>query len=106
VPNVCGPGGCIPRTCVTLGNLNCGLVSDGCGGTLSCGSCLPPELCGGTGMANVCGLAACLPRNCVGLGKNCGVIPDGCGSTAFCGTCPPDQACGAGGLPNVCAVRL
>lgn len=29
---------CVPQTCASLG-VDCGTVSDGCGGTLSCGTC-------------------------------------------------------------------
>jgi chitodextrinase len=45
---------CTPTTCAALGK-NCGSVADGCGGTLSCGSCTSPQTCGGGGTANVCG---------------------------------------------------
>ena len=46
---------CVPQTCSTLG-YNCGLASDGCGGTIGpCGSCTAPLFCGGGG-ANVCGV--------------------------------------------------
>lgn len=48
------PDACIPTTCAALGD-NCGTVSDGCGGTLSCGTCTAPETCGGGGTPNVCG---------------------------------------------------
>src|SRR5678815_4499121 len=34
---------------------NCGTIPDGCGGTLTCGSCTAPATCGGGGVANVCG---------------------------------------------------
>lgn len=47
---------CIPKTCATLGK-NCGSVSDGCGGTLTCGTCSGFETCGGGSVANVCGQA-------------------------------------------------
>src|SRR5262245_16163076 len=33
-----GPTGCVPKTCVDLGNLDCGSHSDGCGGIVVCGS--------------------------------------------------------------------
>ena len=45
---------CTPKTCATLGK-NCGAVPDGCGGTLSCGTCTAPQTCGGSGTPNVCG---------------------------------------------------
>ena len=47
-------GSCTPSSCATLGK-NCGSVSDGCGGTLTCGSCSSPQTCGGGGVTNVCG---------------------------------------------------
>jgi hypothetical protein len=49
-------GGCQPTTCIALGK-NCDMVSDGCGGMLDCGTCSPPEACGGHGgfgTPNVC----------------------------------------------------
>ena len=49
-----GGGGCVPTTCAELGD-NCGMVSDGCGGTLDCGTCSGGQTCGGGGTPNVCG---------------------------------------------------
>src|SRR5581483_4569822 len=49
-----GSGSCTPTTCAAQGK-NCGSISDGCGGNLSCGSCTSPQTCGGGGTANVCG---------------------------------------------------
>jgi hypothetical protein len=66
---------CTPTTCAALG-ANCGTVDDGCGGSLSCGTCASPETCGG-GTDNVCGcIANCTDRVCGS---------DGCGGS--CGTC-------------------
>ena len=45
---------CTPRSCASQAK-NCGSLSDGCGGTLSCGSCTGGLSCGGGGVANVCG---------------------------------------------------
>ena len=45
---------CTPKPCADLGAA-CGLAGDGCGGTLSCGTCAPPLTCGGGGTSNVCG---------------------------------------------------
>jgi hypothetical protein len=82
----CEPSGCVPYTAIAAcGNNVCGSVPDGCGGTVSCGTC-PSGTCvipdGGT--AGTC-------ANCTPLcnGKQCG--PDGCGGT--CGTCPSGQGC-------------
>lgn len=45
---------CSATTCAAQGK-NCGTLSDGCGGTLSCGACTAPQTCGGGGVPNVCG---------------------------------------------------
>jgi phosphatidylinositol-3-phosphatase len=45
---------CTPATCPADGN-RCGSMTDGCGGTIDCGTCTPPLTCGGGGAANVCG---------------------------------------------------
>lgn len=45
---------CTPTTCAAQGK-NCGSISDGCGGTLTCASCTSPNTCGGGGVVNVCG---------------------------------------------------
>jgi len=45
---------CTPTTCAAQGK-NCGTILDGCGGTLTCGACTAPQICGGGGTANVCG---------------------------------------------------
>jgi len=96
MPNVCG---CTPTTCTAQGK-NCGTISDGCGGTLNCGSTCPAnQTCGGGGTANVCG---CTPTTCAAQGKNCGMISDGCGKTLDCGDCQGQQSCGGGGKANVC----
>lgn len=41
---VVNPGACTPHTCSGLG-FDCGSASDGCGGTLSCGTCPGGETC-------------------------------------------------------------
>jgi hypothetical protein len=48
---------CVPKTCAELG-YNCGPAGNGCGGSLSCGTCTAPETCGGGGTASVCGSPA------------------------------------------------
>jgi chitodextrinase len=96
-----GSGSCTATTCSAQGK-NCGSISDGCGGTLSCGSCTSPATCGGAGTANVCG-TACTPATCSSLGDNCGSVSDGCGGTLNCGSCTAPQYCGGGGTANHCA---
>jgi hypothetical protein len=116
-PNVCGVPACTPYTfaeaCTNVGK-NCGIVANGCGGTIDCGNgsnCTPPAICGGGGTANKCGGGvivgadggACTPQTCGSLGKNCGQVANGCGGlTADCGTCTNGNLCGGGGTPNVC----
>ena len=84
---------CTPTTCAAQGK-NCGSISDGCGGTLDCGTCTAPQICGGS-TPNVCG--ACMPTTCAAQGKNCGSISDGCGGTINCGSCGANQTCTSGG---------
>jgi hypothetical protein len=48
-----GACACTPRTCAEAG-ANCGVVPDGCGGTLQCGPCSAPHICGGGGELNRC----------------------------------------------------
>jgi len=55
---------CQPTTCAAE-SADCGALGDGCGGTLSCGTCSAPLTCGGGGSDNVCG-AACDPACPVG----------------------------------------
>jgi peptidoglycan/xylan/chitin deacetylase (PgdA/CDA1 family) len=92
------PGSCSATTCAAQGK-NCGSISDGCTGTLNCGSCTSPQTCGGSGTANVCG---CTPTTCAAQGKNCGSISNGCGGSLNCGSCTSPQTCGGSGTTNVC----
>jgi hypothetical protein len=93
---------CTPKTQCAAG-LNCGSVSNGCGGMLSCGTCTAPQFCGGgsPGVANVCG---CTPISKCPTGKNCGSLSNGCGGMIACGTCTAPQTCGGGSpaVANVC----
>ncbi|MFZ5468002.1 MAG: choice-of-anchor V domain-containing protein [Myxococcota bacterium] len=96
-------------TCVLISSVmacagkNCGTVSDGCGGSYTCGTgamCPQPfETCGGGGTPNVCG---CTPTTCLAQGKNCDSISDTCGGMLSCGSCTAPQTCGGGGTNNVC----
>jgi len=53
---------CEPRAC----GEQCGVVDDGCGGTVNCGPC------------------GCEPTTCEEAGASCGSIDDGCGGTIDC----------------------
>ena len=48
---------CTATSCAAQG-ANCGIIGDGCGGVLNCGSCPSGQSCGASGIPNVCG-AAC-----------------------------------------------
>jgi hypothetical protein len=107
-----GPRACDPATgkwldvdvCARLG-ANCGPLGDGCGSTVDCGACTPPESCGAGGVPSVCGVPSCMPKTCAELGLDCGVATDGCGSPLDCGSCAAPQVCGAS-TPNVCAIPI
>jgi hypothetical protein len=100
-PTTPGPS-CTPQTCASLG-INCGPAGDGCGGSLSCGTCTAAcETCGGGGTPSVCGGTCCVPTTCTALGILCGPAGDGCGGTLACGTCPSGESCGGGGTDGVC----
>jgi hypothetical protein len=61
---------CVPTTCFDMYPV-CGIIPDGCGGTLDCGPCSD----------------ACVPTTCDAEGVTCGTIPDLCGNTLDCGPC-------------------
>src|SRR5579883_481987 len=94
--------GCGLITCKSV-NASCGLIGDGCGGVVNCGSCTAPQTCGGGGVPYQCGTSACVPRTkgAVCGSYTCGELSDGCGGTVNCGPddglCPPGQTCGGGG---------
>ncbi len=97
-PNLCG---CTTTTCAASGK-DCGTTPDGCGGTLTCGTCPGGQSCGGKG-PNRCGTETCNVKTCASLGTNCGPVSDGCAATLDCGTCSAPNICGGGKLgPNVC----
>lgn len=75
-------GQCFPFTCQAFG-YECGIIPNGCGGQLNCGTCDSGEVC----EAGQC-VSDCVP-NCAN--KNCG--DDGCGGS--CGTCTeyPNSYC-------------
>ncbi|HEY2410259.1 MAG TPA: SUMF1/EgtB/PvdO family nonheme iron enzyme [Polyangiaceae bacterium] len=98
-------GGCAIQSCLAQSK-NCGLVEDGCGSTLNCGSCPSGSTCGGAGIANVCGAGTCNPQTCASLGKDCGVLSDGCSFLLSCGSCQAPATCGGTGTANVCGCTV
>jgi hypothetical protein len=104
---------CTPRTCEALG-YDCGTSSDGCGGTLHCGTCTAPSTCSGGGAYNQCGTFPFQGRSCFMTcselpdSTNCNQLSDGCGHLMT--TCGSDVecsvasqgTCGGGGVPFHC----
>jgi hypothetical protein len=76
---------CVRSSCSST---SCGAAPDGCGGTLSCGSCANGEPCNN----NRC----CQPSTCSSIGKDCGSYADGCGGEITCGSCPSSMVCSSG----------
>lgn len=118
--HTCEPS-CVPKSAKQLCDeakakkgLECGVISNGCGGTVNCDAvsgygCKNGESCGVRGIANRCDPKS-TPDECRALGKNCGTIKSACtGSTIKCGDCAGGQVCNANGVcgapctPKTCA---
>ena len=88
--------GCEPATCDKLKH-ECGQPSDGCGGTLDCGSCDNTELCDSglcvEELVTTPPSPACVPDTCDSLHIECGIRSDGCGDYIACGGCPSGSIC-------------
>ncbi|MCC6808922.1 MAG: hypothetical protein IT381_15955 [Deltaproteobacteria bacterium] len=93
------PCACMPASCEQF-SATCGVLTDGCGGLIECGSCESPLSCGGDVAAPLtCG---CTPRTCAGAAIECGEIDDGCGGQLDCGECVDPQSCGGDGVAGRC----
>ncbi len=53
-----GGGGCTPTTCAAQGK-TCGTISNGCGGTLQCGTCSAGYVCTTSNVCVVCTSTLC-----------------------------------------------
>jgi hypothetical protein len=97
----------VPQSCAAQSK-SCGVIADGCGGTLDCGSCADGASCGIV-TANVCTSLSelCVPATqaVACAGKSCGVEGDGCGGTHDCGGCADGELCGLL-APFQCAAPL
>ena len=93
-PGQCGypDAGCSPQTCLSLG-YQCGSGSNGCGGTVSCGTCPSGSGCSNNVCVPIDAGSSCVPQTCAQLGAQCGVIDNGCGVIETCPTCPSGQSC-------------
>ena len=85
---------CAPKTCLQL-NDTCGSVSNGCNGTLSCGTCNGTQVCS-SGKCYGTGALPCAPKTCLQLNDTCGSVSNGCNGTLSCGTCNGTQVCSSG----------
>jgi hypothetical protein len=107
--NVCEPN-CTPKTAKELCDaakaktgVQCGIISNGCGGTVSCDNvagygCKTGESCGVRGIANRCDTFQ-TPDECKAAGRNCGSITSACtGKQVKCGECANGQVCNANGV--------
>ncbi|NVJ20683.1 hypothetical protein HUW62_05580 [Myxococcus sp. AM011] len=89
--------GCVPQTtCPAIGG-QCGNPSDGCGGTLDCGTCSTGYICNSQFMCE----STCQPNpaTCLGL---CGCVSNGCGEIMNCGSCADAGAACPSGQQRCC----
>ena len=83
--------------------VNCGFISDGCGGIVDCDNvatfgCAAGQSCGVRGIANHCDPQE-TPDECVALGRMCGDITSSCtGQKIHCGDCDTNQVCNPNGV--------
>lgn len=77
---------CTPLTCEAN---QCGSISDGCGGTVECGGCEIPFVCGGGG-ENVCGVR---PDTCSNGMSDLTKGETGVDCGGPCGGCPTGSGC-------------
>ncbi len=96
----------------TSANIECGYITDGCGGTVYCGDCEAGKKCGRRGIPNHCD-ADEVPIECQALGKNCGTLTSKCDVVLIsCGECPDGQVCNDNGVcgppcqPKTCVELL
>ncbi len=94
--------GCVPASCHPLGGDYCGLVGNGCGSTMDCGTCSKSDWVCQDGICR--GGSSCRARmSCTeGAAKYCGKIGDDCGGELDCGDCTAPEQCGGSGTPNMC----
>ena len=77
-------GACCTPAAACPNGQTCGTAPDGCGGEISCGTCVAPQTCGGGGVPDACG---CIPDPIYCGVEHCGVVIDSCGESVNCGPC-------------------
>ncbi len=113
--NTCEPS-CTAQPAATLcaaaktkSGVECGIITDGCGGYADCGGCQAGFACGAQGDPNRCEPQE-TPTECATLGHNCGTLTSECGGTVNCGSCTPPAVCNPNGIcgppctPMTCAM--
>lgn len=82
-----------PPVCTPVSDCTgrCGVIPDGCGGTVNCMGCPGDEMCLAGG---VCSDLECVPTTCEAQGAECGYRADGCGGVLDCGSCSDGKGCG------------
>jgi hypothetical protein len=88
------PDACEPVGCSRGGTDYCGVICDGCGGTVQCpAACGPDRTCDFE--RGICVGSACTPLTCVLSNgtRYCGFLGDGCGGALECGDCPEGRSC-------------
>ena len=93
--SVCNPDGtcCVPKTCAQqFNNFTCGSVDDGCGGTVSCGTCSQGYCDQGNNVCTSVGLVCTpgVPNDC-GNGETC--APDASYQDYLCSPSVEGQPC-------------
>jgi hypothetical protein len=81
------PAGCTPTTCATQGK-NCGTISDGCSGTLTCGTCSNPTPACVNKVCAACSTSSQCATNQLcdgGACQTCDVCANGCTHTTVQG---------------------
>ncbi len=116
--NVCDPQ-CTPAApdqlcadALSKLGVECGFISDGCGGRVHCPStgpeCQAGYGCAAQGEQNKCQPLE-LPVECVAAGRNCGDLNSVCGGKVHCGDCMLPFVCNTNGVcgppctPKTCA---
>ena len=87
-----GAGACVCSDPHACDNVQCGVITNGCGAQVTCpNKCTGVNKCGGTGNPNTCG---CTPTHALNCGSQCaGSISDNCGNTKDCGSTDCQQVC-------------
>ncbi|HVZ33877.1 MAG TPA: hypothetical protein VG963_15730, partial [Polyangiaceae bacterium] len=103
-------GACSVTSCSAQG-AECGVIADGCGGTIDCGSCASGQICGVNEPWKCGAPAVCQPLDPqTACANKCGLVSNGCGTEVSGGVidcqtlfpCPDGEGCGGGGVRNQC----